>query len=105
VQTVVDPVLQMQRLYDPLMRERGRLGESDFLPLLAAVSEGLGGQAHYRSLSYDEGRLEVSVTTKDAQAAERLRDALARRGLALTVRDSRKTGAGVETTFSVRFGT
>jgi len=105
VQTIVDPVLQMQRLYDPLMRERGRLGESDFLPLLTAVSEALGSQATYHSLGYDEGRLEFTVTLKDTRAPERLREALSRRGLALTLRDSKKTPAGIETSFSVRFRT
>lgn len=105
VQTVVDPVLQMQRLYDPLMRERGRVGESDFLPLLAAVSEGLGEGAQYRSLGYDNGRLEFTVTLKDRRAPERLREALARRGLMLTVQDTRQTRSGLDISFSVRFGT
>jgi general secretion pathway protein L len=106
VQTIVDPVLQMQRLYDPLMRSRGRVGESDFLPLLAAVSEALGNPApQYRSLGYEEGRLEFTLILKDRSAPERLREALARRGLMLTVHDSRQTRSGHETSFSVRFGT
>lgn len=102
VQTIVDPSLQMQRLYDQLKRERGQLGESDFLPLLASVSETLAGRGKYRSLSYDEGRLELSVALPDASAAERLRDALAQRGLAITLRESRPSGAGVEASYSVR---
>ena len=105
VQTVVDPVLQMQRLYEPLMRERGRVGESDFLPLLAAVSEALGPPAVYRSVGYEEGRLEFTVVLKDARASDRLRETLRRRGLRLTVQDSRQTRSGVETSFSVRWGT
>ncbi|MGE5524072.1 MAG: type II secretion system protein GspL [Rhodospirillaceae bacterium] len=105
VQTIVDPVLQMQRLYEPLMRERGRMGESDFLPLLDAVSDALGPSLHYRSLGYEDGRLEFTVILKDGRAPERLREALARRGLRLTLQDSRQTGSGIETSFSVRFGT
>jgi general secretion pathway protein L len=105
VQTIVDPVLQMQRLYEPLMRERGRVGESDFLPLLAAVSEAVGGPAEYRSLGYEDGRLEFTVTMKDSRAPERLREMLARRGLRLTIQDTRPTRSGVESSFSVRFGT
>ncbi len=105
VQTIVDPALQMQRLYDPMMRSRGRAGESDFLPLLAAVSEAIGGPAQYRALGYEEGRLEFTVTLKDRRTPERLRAALARRGLILTVQDSQQTRSGIETTFSVRFGT
>jgi len=106
VPTIVDPVLQMQRLYEPLMRERGRVGESDFLPLLAAVSEALGiSTADYRSMAYEEGRLEFTVRHKDSRAPDRLRETLARRGLRLTIQDTRQTRSGTETTFSVRFGT
>lgn len=103
-QTIVDPSLQMQRLYDQLKRERGQLGESDFLPLLAAVSEALAGQGRYRSISYEEGRLELTIALPDASAAERLRGALAQRGLAPTLRESRPAGAGLEASFSVRRG-
>jgi general secretion pathway protein L len=105
VQTIVDPVLQMQRLYEPLMRERGRVGESDFLPLLAAVSEALGTPAEYRSLGYEDGRLEFTVAMKDSRAPDRLRETLARRGLRLTIQDTRQTRSSIETSFSVRFGT
>ena len=102
VQTIVDPSLQMQRLYDQLKRERGQLGESDFLPLLAAVSEALEGRGTYRSLSYEDGRLELTVALPDALAAQGVRDAFARRGLAPTLRESRPTAAGVEASFAVR---
>jgi general secretion pathway protein L len=105
VQTIVDPVLQMQRLYDPLMRSRGRVGESDFLPLLAAVTEALDAPAQYRGLAYEEGRLEFTLTLKDRRAPERLRAALARRGLMLTIQETQQTRSGFETSFSVRFGT
>lgn len=104
VQNVVDPSLQMQRLYDQAKRERGQLGESDFLPLLAAVSETVGGQGVYRSLSFEEGRLEFAITLPNATAAERLRDALSKRGLSPTLRESRMSGTGLETSFSVRRG-
>lgn len=104
VQTVVDPPLQMQRLYDQVKRERGQLGESDFLPMLAAVSEALESRGAYRSLSYEEGRLELTIALPDALAAQRLRDAFERRGLAPTLRESRPSGAGVEASFSVRRG-
>jgi hypothetical protein len=87
------------------MRARGRVGESDFLPLLAAVSEALDNPVGYRTLKYEEGRLEFTVTLKDKRAPERLRETLARRGLMLTVLDVRPARSGIETTFSVRFGT
>jgi general secretion pathway protein L len=104
VQTIVDPSLQMQRLYDELKRERGQLGESDFLPLLAAVSEALGNRGAYRSLSYEDGRLEFTIALPDAPATEQLRDALAQRGLAPSLRESRPAGTGIEASFSVRRG-
>jgi general secretion pathway protein L len=104
VQTIVDPLLQMQRLYDPLMRERGRLGETDFLPLLAAVTEALGADTVYRSIGYEDGRLEFTVALKDRRALERLRQALQARGLILTVGESQRTRTGTETSFSVRTG-
>lgn len=105
VQTIVDPVLQMQRLYDPVMRGRGRVGESDFLPILAAVSEALDKPFEYRNVTYEDGRLEFTLTLKDKRTPDRLREVLARRGLRLTVQDTRPTRSGVETSFSVRFGT
>ena len=104
VQTIVDPSLQMQRLYDQLKRERGQLGEGDFLPLLASVSEALAGQGTFRNISYEEGRLELTVALSDVAASERLRDRLAQRGLAPTLRESRPAGAGIEASFSVRRG-
>jgi hypothetical protein len=86
------------------MRERGRLGESDFLPLLSAVSDAMAGQSNYRSLGYEEGRLEFTVVLRSARAGEQLREALARRGLTATLRESRQTRSGLETSLSVRFG-
>ena len=105
VQAIVDPALQMQRSYDQLKRERGQLGESDFLPLLATVSEALASQGRYRNMSYEEGRLELTITLPNALAARSLHDALARRGLVATWRESRVIADGIETFFSVRRGT
>ena len=104
VQAIVDPSLQLQRLYDQLKRERGQLGESDFLPLVAAVSEALPGEANYRNMSYEDGRLELTLALPDASAAERLREALSRRGLTPLLRESRPAAAGFEVSFSVRRG-
>ena len=105
VQTIVDPALQMQRLYDQQMRERGRLGQSDFLPLLAAVSDSVPRSSSYRSMNFEEGRLEFTVVLPDKRSADQVREALAHRGLTTTVRDSRPNASGLETSFSVRFGT
>jgi general secretion pathway protein L len=103
-QTIVDPALQMQRLYDQLRRERGQLGSSDFLPLLAAVTENTAEPGTLRQIAFDDGRLELTLRLPDARAAERLRDTLTRRGLGVTLRDSHpaNSGVGVETVFAVR---
>lgn len=103
-QTAVDPPLQMQRLYDQSRREHGQLGAADFLPLLAAATETAGVQGKLGKLSYEDGRLELTVTVPNAEAAERLRDTIKSRGLTVTLRDTHaaKGGAGVEAIFAVR---
>lgn len=103
VQAVVDPSLQMQRMYDQLRRERGQLGQADFLPLLAAASEVTAGQGQLRRLAFEEGRLEMTLLLPDKQAAERLRNTLTQRGLATVLRDSLPQGGDrIEATFAVR---
>jgi len=101
-QNIVDAPLQMQRLNDQLRRERGQLGSTDFLPLLAAASEALGGQGKLRTLGFEDGRLELGVLMADASAAQRLRDTLTSRGLAVVLRETRETSGGVEAAFVLR---
>ena len=101
-QAVVDPPLQMQRLSDQLRRARGQLGSTDFIPLLAAATEALGAQGRLRSLSYEDGRLELTLSLADSAAAERAHKTLTSRGLAATLRDTRPAGAGVEAVVAVR---
>jgi hypothetical protein len=69
------------------------------------VTAALGQDAVYRSIGYEDGRLEFTVALKDRRAPERLRQALQARGLILTAGESRHTRAGTETSFSVRTGT
>ena len=111
VKTVIDPNLQMQRLYDQQKREQGQLGEGDFLPLLAVIAETQAGIAKtqagsltYRNLSYEDGRLEFTVSLANAGAAGELQFALARHGLSPTLRETRPVGSGVEVSISVRRG-
>lgn len=103
-QPIQDPPLQMQRLYDQLRRERGQLGSTDFLPLLASVSEVASGQGILRGIGYEDGRLEISIVMKSAADAERLRDTMTRRGLTAILRDTHAApgGAGIEAQFAVR---
>ncbi|MCX7175989.1 MAG: type II secretion system protein GspL [Proteobacteria bacterium] len=101
-QTIVDPPLQMQRLNDQLRRARGQVGSTDFLPLLAAATETLGAQGRLRSLSYEDGRLELTLLLADSAAAERAQKTLTSRGLAATLRDTRPASGGVEAVFALR---
>ncbi|HQW20815.1 MAG TPA: type II secretion system protein GspL [Rhodocyclaceae bacterium] len=106
-QPIQNPSLQMQRLYDQLRRERGQLGSADFLPLLAVVSEvagSLGNLNTLRSIGYDDGRLEFSMRMNSVADAERLRDAMTRRGFTAILRDTHAApgGAGIEVQFAVR---
>ena len=101
-QNIVDPPLQMQRLNDQLRRARGQLGSTDFLPLLAAASEALGGQGRLRNLGYEDGRLEMTLLLADPAALERAQKALTSRGLAATLRDSRPVSGGIEAVFALR---
>ena len=101
-QNIVDPPLQMQRLNDQLRRERGQLGSTDFLPLLAAASDARAGQGKLRSLSFEDGRLELGLLLPDASAAQRLREILTSRGLTVLLRDTRESSGGVEAVFVLR---
>lgn len=102
VQAVVDPPLQMQRLHDQLRRERGQIGATDFLPLLAAATEATAGQGKFRSISFEDGRLELALIMKTAAAAEELRETMTRRGLNVTLRETKPAPVGVEAVFAVR---
>lgn len=101
-QTVVDPPLQMQRLNDQMRRARGQLGSADFIPLLAAATEAIGAQGKLRSLGYEDGRLELTLSLADSAAAERVQKTLTSRGLAATLRDTRPAGTGIEAVFALR---
>ncbi len=100
---IVDPVLQMQRQYDQLRRERGQPGSTDFLPLLATTTETGSSQGRLRRLNYEDGRLEAVFILKNAAEAERLRETLSRRGLTAILRETRPVENGqTEATFAVR---
>lgn len=103
-QTIVDPVLQMQRLYDQLRRERGQSGHGDFLPLLAATTETAIAPDTIRRIDYAEGRIDLTLHLPDATAVEHLRNTLTQRGLGIVVHDTHPAPGkpGVETLLSMR---
>ncbi|MBV2234660.1 MAG: hypothetical protein KUL75_03850 [Sterolibacterium sp.] len=93
-QTIVDPPLQMQRLHDQLLRERGQSGAGDFLSLLATASSALPDSSQLRLIAYAANRLELTLTLADNQQLEQLRENLTRRGLDVVIRDSRPASNG-----------
>lgn len=101
-QAIVDPPLQMRRLGDQAHRKHGLLGSDDFLPLLATAGEALAGRGVFNHVGYEEGRLDITLVLADAHAAQRVRDALAGRGLDVTLRDVVAAGAGVRATYALR---
>jgi len=105
VQVMVDPPLQMQRLYDQQRREQGQLGSGDFLPLFAGTSEIAVGQGKLNKIGYEDGRLELSFTVGNAATADMLRDAMKGRGLSVTLRETvplKSGGKGVEAVYALR---
>ena len=105
IQTLVDPPLQMQRLYDQQRREHGQLGNGDFLPLLAGATEVAVGQGKLNLINYEEGRLELSFIVANAEIANVLRDAMKGRGLFVTLRDTqplKNGGKGIEAVYALR---
>lgn len=105
IQALVDPPLQMQRLYDQQRREQGQLGSGDFLPLLAGTTEVAVGQGKLNKLAYEDGRLELSFIVASAAVAESLRDTMKGRGLSVTLRETlplKSGGKGVEAVYALR---
>ena len=104
-EAVIDPPLQMQRLYDQLRREQGQLGNGDFLPLLAGSTEVAVGQGRLSKIVYEDGRLELSFIVANQEVAEVLRDTMKGRGLSVTLRETlplKSGGKGVEAIYALR---
>ncbi len=105
IQALVDPPLQMQRLYDQQRREQGQLGSGDFLPLLAGSTEVAIGQGKLDKIAYEDGRLELSFIVANTKIAESLRDTMKGRGLSVTLRETlpvKSGGKGVEAVYALR---
>ena len=103
-QVVVDPLLQMNRQVASLRARSGQAGPDDVVPLLARLSQALGGIGPdaLAAVEFRDGKLKVRFQPQrvDGRAArEQLRDACARAGLKLQFDNERDPVAtlGVQT--------
>jgi len=94
---LVDPPLQMSRALAELRMRAGQGSASDFVALLGAVAEQLpdAGAQRVESIDYEDGRLALSLRTRDPQKGAALAAQLRGKpipGLELRVEEA---GAGV----------
>jgi hypothetical protein len=92
---VVDPLLQMNRQVASLRARSGQAGPDDVVPLLARLSQALGGIGPdaLASVEFRDGKLKVRFQPQRADgraAREQLREACARAGLKLQFDNDRE---------------
>ena len=93
---VVSPVVQLQRALDSARHQQGLNADSDFLPLLAQLTESLAGSgATLDAVRYREARLEVTLNTPEPRALDSIRRQLRARGLAASVQAAGTSGGRV----------
>ena len=92
---LLNPSLQLQSEASAVLRERGRLGGSDMLTMLALLSSELPPKAQARRIHFDRSGLEViSVLPEDS--LHMIDSALRLRGYAIDATVLRKDEAGIE---------
>ena len=96
--TVVDAPLQMQRNLEELKHGAGQSGHSDYLPLLAAVTNSIGAISveRLRGMAYQNNQLLLNLSLPDMQQAEAIQKRLSASGLSAEIDAPRKTEQGLE---------
>ena len=96
--TVVDAPLQMQRNLEELKHGAGQSGHSDYLPLLAAVTNSIGAISveRLRGMAYQNNQLLLNLSLTDMQQAEAIQKRLSASGLSAAIEAPRKTEQGLE---------
>ena len=101
--TIVDAPLQMQRNLEELKHGIGEGTTSDYIPLLAAVTNSIGtiSSERLRGMDYRNNKLIFSLLLPDIALAEAMRKRLSSNGLMATIDSLVKTDQGVEMLFTV----
>jgi len=95
---VVDAPLQMQRNLDELKHGVGQSGNTDFIPLLAAVTTSIGAISTERlkGMDYQSGKLIFNLLMPDMEQAQAMRQRLSASGLTATIDNSHQSPQGLE---------
>lgn len=101
--TIVDPTLQMQRNLEELKHGTGEATNSDYIPLLAAVTNSIGAVSseRLRGMDYRNNKLIFNLLLPDIEQAEAMRKRLSSIGLSATTDSLVKTDQGIEMLFTV----
>ena len=96
--TVVDAPLQMQRNLEELKHGAGQGVNSDYLPMLAAVTSSIGAVSveRLRGMDYQNSKLVLKLLLPDLDQAEAMQKRLGAYGLLATLETQRKTDQGLE---------
>lgn len=99
--TVVDAPLQMQRNLEELKHSAGQGANSDYLPMLAAVTSSIGAVSaeRLRGMDYQYSRLVLKLLLPDMEQAEAMQKRLGASGLFATLETPHKTDQGIELSF------
>jgi general secretion pathway protein L len=95
---VVDAPLQMQRNLEELKHGVGQSGNTDFIPLLAAVTTSIGAISTERlkGMDYQSGKLILNLLMPDMEQAQAMRQRLSASGLSATIDNSHQSPQGLE---------
>lgn len=101
-QPVVDMRTQVQQRLQALSSGGTHSG---FLPLLAALAQGVSGDVRIESVTFQAGTLDVQVHAKDVPTLEGLRSAIAEHsGQKTSIHSANQTKSGVEGALSIGGG-
>jgi general secretion pathway protein L len=92
---LLNPSLQLQSEASAALRERGRLGSSDMLTMLAMLSSELPPKVQARRIQFDRSGLEI-ITVLPENSVQSINSALRLRGYAMDATALRKDATGTE---------
>ncbi len=101
--TVVDAPLQMLRNLEELKHGAGQDVNSDYIPMLAAVTSSIGTVSveRLRGMDYQNNKLVLNLLLPNIDQVEAMRKRLNTSGLSATYETTRKTDQGLELLFMI----